>query len=118
MILTVIIYQSSLISATTGEDDTKTMIMEMKTTIAMLQEKITLLEVKKDPQYLFQCGYKEFKSYTSYDSPITYDSSFYSRTNLATGGLDLATGVFTSPFSGTYTVTFSLFANNYHGEFK
>merc|ERR1711892_165023 len=60
MILGVIIisvYQSSLISATTGEDAIKTMIMEMKTTIAMQDEKIsqTMTEMKnlqtKNQQY-------------------------------------------------------------------
>merc|ERR1711892_1481728 len=207
MILGVIIisvYQSSLISATTGEDAIKTMIMEMKTTIAMQdekisqtmtemknlqtknqqyeewfeilnikteqqqndieeqkkvvamlqrenllnQEKLTLQEVdskkfKEDqtmkmtslvedmnsmkalehetsikvttkvPPEVFYCGFQD-----SLFSPsiITYSSMFYSRTNQPTGGLDLATGVFTSPFPGTYTVTYSLYAYNYHGE--
>merc|ERR1711892_598229 len=207
MILGVIIisvYQSSLISATTGEDAIKTMIMEMKTTIAMQdekisqtmtemknlqtknqqyeewfeilnikteqqqndiqeqkevvamlqkenllnQEKLTLLEVdskkykeeqtkkvtsltedmnrmmslehetsikvKRDTPEVVYCGYRD---YVLSPSTITYDSMFYSRTNQPTGGLDLATGVFTSPFPGTYTVTYSLYASNDHGEY-
>merc|ERR1711892_1055391 len=206
MILGVIIisvYQSSLISATTGEEDIKTMIMEMKTTIimqeekisqtmtemknlqtknqqyeewfeilnikteqqqndiqeqkevvAMLQrenllnqEKLTLLEVDskkykedqtkkvtsltedmnsmmsmehetsikvtRDAPEVFYCGFQYgFQYGVSSPSNITYDSMFYSRTNQPTGGLDLATGVFTSPFPGTYTVTYSLYAYN------
>merc|ERR1711892_929651 len=194
MILGVIIisvYQSSLISATTGEDAIKTMIMEMKTTIAMQdekisqtmtemknlqtknqqyeewfeilnikidqqqndieeqkkvvvmlqkenllnQEKLTLLEVdsKKfkedqtmkvtslvedmnsmmslDPE-VFYCGFQDYVDRVYSPSTIPYDSMFYSRTNQPTGGLDLATGVFTSPFPGTYTVTYSLYAYN------
>merc|ERR1711935_895412 len=207
MILAVIIisvYQSSLISATTGEDDIKTMIMEMKTTIAMQdekvsqtmmemknlqkknqqfeewfeilnikidqqqnhiqeqkevvamlqrenllnQEKLTLLEVdskkykedqtkkvtsltedmnsmmslehetsikvKRDTPEVVYCGYRH--DVTSL-STIKYDSMFYSRTNQPTGGLDLATGVFTSPFPGTYTVTYTLYTYNDHGEY-
>merc|ERR1711892_388812 len=206
MILGVIIisvYQSSLISATTGEDAIKTMIMEMKTTIAMQdekisqtmtemknlqtknqqyeewfeilnikteqqqndiqeqkevvamlqrenflnQEKLTLLEVdsnkykeeetmkvtsltedmnsmkslehetsikvKRDTPEVVYCGYRH--DVTSL-STIRYDSMFYSRTNQPTGGLDLAFGVFTSPFPGTYTVTYSLWARNDPGE--
>ena len=185
MILVVIIisvYQSSLISATTCEDDIKTLMMEMKNlqkknqqfeewfeilnikiyqqqndiqeqkeVVAMLQrenllnqEKLTLLEVDskkyKEEQTMkvtsltedmnsmmslehetstpeaFYCGYQ---GYVSFPSTITYDSMFYSRTNQPTGGLDLATGVFTSPFPGTYTVTHSLYAGNcYNGEYS
>merc|ERR1712021_237598 len=177
MILVIIIsvYQSSLISATTGEDDIKTVMMEMKNlqkknqqfeewfeilnikidqqqndiqeqkeVVAMLQrenllnqEKLTLLEVDsnkykeeqtkkmtsltedmnrmmslehetsikvttKVPPEIVYCGYR---GSVSSPSTITYDSMFYSRTNQPTGGLDLATGVFTSPFPGTYTVS-------------
>merc|ERR1711892_1610483 len=184
MILAVIIisvYQSSLISATTGEDDIKTLRMEMKNlqkknqqfeewfeilnikideqqndiqeqkeVVAMLQrenllnqEKLTLLEVdskkykeeqtmkvtsltedmnsmmslehetsikvKRDTPEVFYCGFNS-GDYVSSPSTIKYDSMFYSRTNQPTGGLDLATGVFTSPFPGTYTVTWSLSA--------
>merc|ERR1711892_723218 len=187
MILAVIIisvYQSSLISATTGEDDIKTLMMEMKNlqkknqqfeewfeilnikidqqqndikeqkkVVAMLQkenllnqEKLTLLEVdskkykegqtkkmtslvedmnsmmsldhetsikvKMGPEVIY-CGYQN--SVTS-PSTITYDSMFYSRTNQPTGGLDLATGLFTSPFTGTYTVTYSLSVTNNPGD--
>merc|ERR1711892_1022949 len=188
MILAVIIisvYQSSLISATTGEDDIKTLMMEMKNlqkknqqfeewfeilnikidqqqndiqeqkeVVAMLQkenllnqEKITLLEVdskkfkegqtkkmtslvedmnsmmslehetsikvKRNIPEVVYCGYRYLVT-----SPrtITYDYLFYHRTNQPTGGLDLATGVFTSPFPGTYTITYSLEAVNYFGE--
>merc|ERR1712021_200809 len=57
LVFIISVYQSSLISATTGEDDIKTMIMEMKTTIAMQDEKIsqTMTEMKnlqtKNQQY-------------------------------------------------------------------
>merc|ERR1711892_227450 len=193
MILAVIIisvYQSSLISATTGEDDIKTLMMEMKNLqkknqqfeewfeilnikidqqqndiqeqkemVAMLQrenllnqEKLTLLEVDskkykedqtkkvtsltedmnsmmsmeheksikvtRDAPEVFYCGFQYgFQYGVSSPSNITYDSMFYSRTNQPTGGLDLATGVFTSPFPGTYTVTYSLYAWNNHDEY-
>merc|ERR1711935_524562 len=135
MILVIIIsvYQSSLISATTGEDDIKTMIKkmkttmeekmsqtmtEMKTTIAMQDEKIAMqdkkiaeLKQKEQKAEAFFCGYKN----QVWEGTINYQSMFYERTNLPTGGLDLATGIFTSPIPGTYTVTWSLYSWNNDG---
>merc|ERR1711935_865915 len=68
----------------------------------MSLEHETSIKVKRDTPEVVYCGYRDYVLSTS---TITYDSMFYSRTNQPTGGLDLATGVFTSPFPGTYTVT-------------
>merc|ERR1711935_591441 len=87
------------------------LMKEMNSMMSLEHE--TRMKVTRDPPEVFYCGYQ---SQVTSPSTITYDSMFYSRTNQPTGGLDLATGVFTSPFPGTYTVTYSLYASNDHGE--
>ena len=69
------------------------------------------IKVTKDPPEIYYCGYEEETS--SSGSTINYGSLFYQRTNQPTGGLDIHSGVFTSPFPGTYSVTWSLRNRNY-----
>ena len=47
---------------------------------------------------------------------ISYSSLLYSSTNTEGGYLDVATGVFSSPYPGSYTVTWSLLAKDGVGE--
>merc|ERR1711935_536395 len=81
----------------------------------MSLEHETSIKVTRDTPEVFYCGYQDL---VSSPSTITYSSMFYSRTNQPTGGLDLATGVFTTPFPGTYTVTYSLRADTDNGELE
>merc|ERR1711935_345015 len=63
----------------------------------MSLEHETSIKVKRDTPEVVYCGYRHDVTSPS-PSTITYSSLFYSRTNQPTGGRDLATGVFTSPF--------------------
>merc|ERR1711935_770420 len=149
------VYQSCLISATTGEDEIKTLMMEMKNLqktnmemktimarqdekiarqdekITMQDEKITMQDEKNamqdekiaeqkvamlqekmtSPEAIF-CGYQ---GKVTRPSNVNYAYLAFNRTNLHTGGLDVKTGVFTSPFHGTYTITYSARSTNHNG---
>jgi len=64
----------------------------------------------KDPPapYSFFCGYKDLTAIHS--ATITYDSLLYSSTNIPDDAtMDVETGIFTSGWGGTYTVTWSLY---------
>ena len=60
------------------------------------------------------CGYKD--KYTSSYSIIPYSSLLYSSTNTEGEGLDISSGLFTSPHPGSYTVTWGLDASMDTGE--
>ena len=60
---------------------------------------------------IYFCGYQESVSPFP-PGTITYSSMFYSRNTEPTGGLSLSTGVFTAPYSGVYTINWSLYAEN------
>ena len=94
-------------------------MMTMSETLDLLtletNEHKTSINVLRDTPIIYYCGYR--KAWSSH-STIEYSSLFYSRSNQPTGGLDITTGVFTSPFPGTYRVTWSLFAENYAGEYR
>jgi len=103
----------------------------LKNKTAKCQEVITNMEVKitelkeefdarekptnnmtvRDPPEVYYCGYSG-SSYTTSHGTISYSSLSYSRTNQPTGGLDISSGIFTSPYPGTYQVTWSLLAFN------
>merc|ERR1711935_697907 len=68
------------------------------------------INVLRDPPSIFYCGYQDYTYATK--SVITFDRLSYFRNNQPTGGLDPVTGVFTSPYPGSYSVSWSLFANN------
>ena len=78
---------------------------------AMLEK--TLFKLRNAP-YLYICGENAGLSFTSHTIP--YHTILYSSTNTEGGGLDISTGVFQSPFPGTYTVTWSMMADNNKGE--
>merc|ERR1711935_637988 len=67
----------------------------------------TSINVLRDAPELHQCGYK---ASASTQGPLPFDYLFYSSTNQPTGGIDLESGVFTSPFPGTYTITWSFYS--------
>ena len=70
----------------------------------------------RNPPYLHVCGGSKYNWIHSNSRIIDYTTLLYSSTNTEGGGLDIATGVFTSPWPGSYTVTYSLITWNYQGE--
>ena len=63
------------------------------------------------PPYLHSCG-SHFEGLSIKSQTVPYTSLLYSSTNTEGGGLNIETGVFTSPHPGTYTATWSLVAQN------
>ena len=63
------------------------------------------------PPYLHSCG-SHFEGLSIKAKTIPYTSLLYSSTNTMGGGLDIETGIFTSPHPGSYTVTWSLVSQN------
>merc|ERR1711970_1236788 len=86
---------------------------EINTRLAAIEEENKKLkmsvDVLRDPPVAFACGWKDKFQHVS-SMTVTYDSLYYERTNQWTeeGGLDITTGIYTAPYPGTYTVTYSL----------
>merc|ERR1712083_11804 len=76
--------------------------MTMKDELKMLQKEVTIL---RDSPFLHMCG--SHYDLLSGSKTIPYSKLFYSSTNTEGGGLDITSGVFTSPWGGSYTVTWS-----------
>merc|ERR1712013_753150 len=68
-----------------------------------LESEITRM---RNPPYMHACGYIYFTDIKS--TTIPYSTLLYSSTNTEGGGLDIASGVFTSSYPGSYTVTWAL----------
>merc|ERR1712241_1012758 len=102
------------------------MFLEMRKAMIELNKRVVaaeqkLLETKKvekeisrlrDGTYYHECAYAE--EIAVRDQPITYDRIFYYHFNVGSG-IDIATGTFTSPFPGTYTVSYTVSAENDNG---
>jgi septal ring factor EnvC (AmiA/AmiB activator) len=68
----------------------------------------------KEPPFFHACGYQDGASTNR--NTIPYSSLLYSSTNTEGGGLDVSTGIFSSPYPGSWTVTWSLRANDDAGD--
>merc|ERR1719154_351395 len=65
--------------------------------------------------YTYACGARS-GGWSKSGVSIPYSTLLYSSSNVeGPHGLDISTGVFTAGWPGTYTVTWSLMANDYHG---
>merc|ERR1711992_247067 len=73
------------------------------------------LAILKASPYIHACG-SHFEYLSASSGTIPYTSLLYSSTNQEDGGLDIATGVFTAPHGGSYTVSWDTSASLYHGE--
>jgi len=78
-------------------------------------ENSAIIKFLREPPESFACGYQN--QWFATHATVTYDSIFYERSNQPTGGLDIGSGVFTAPYPGTYTVTWTLWASNENGDF-
>lgn len=89
-------------------------IEEQQTRIEEIEKENSFL---KDPPVAFSCSYRSETRATS--SPVTYDSLYYSRTNALTeeGGMDLNSGLYTSPYPGTYTITYSMWVSDTYSKY-
>merc|ERR1711892_210495 len=108
---------------TANKDDLTATKDELTTTNAKLDDLTSLVDdltskdhelerdvsIIRNPPFIPSCGHRYSTSITA--QTIPYDSLLYSSTNTEGGGLDIATGVFTSPWPGSYTVTWSLTAD-------
>ena len=86
------------------QKETKTVLMKKNNE---LESEITRM---RNPPYMHACGYQGYTYIKS--ATIPYSTLLYSSTNTEGGGLDIASGVFTSSWPGSYTITWSLQANN------
>ena len=82
--------------------------------IAKAQNMDDDIRIIKNPPHMHACG--ALRSFSMKSSPIRYTSLLYSSTNTEGGGLDITSGVFTSSWPGSYTVTWSLYAYNHPGD--
>ena len=74
--------------------------------IVKTQELERKLSFARQPPFIHSCGSQDSISISS--MVISYNTLLYSSKNTEGGGLDLTRGTFTSPWGGTYTVTWSL----------
>ena len=69
----------------------------------------------KEPPFFHACGYQGVVIRITKQT-VPYKSLIYSSTNTESGGLDIDTGILTAPQSGSYTVTWSLSAEDNAGD--
>ena len=110
------ILSKTIIDQAEAHDD---MMAEMKMKLAMYKAKTDLLKrevaILKAPPYIHACG-SHYDRLSGSSGTIPYTSLLYSSTNTEGGGLDIATGVFTAPHGGSYTVYWDTSASLDSGE--
>jgi len=70
----------------------------------------------RNQPFFHTCGSHNDWFQDNYGKIINYTSLDYTSTNTEGGGLDISTGLFTSPHPGSYLVTWSLNSNNEAGD--
>ena len=96
---------------------TKSELSRTKAELITINKKLEReVSILKTPPFLHACGshYDYYYYYTDGPGIIPYTSLLYSSTNMEGGGLDINTGVFTAPQSGSYTVTWNTAAYIFH----
>merc|ERR1719481_126730 len=96
---------------TTAQTETKTVLMKKDNE---LESEMRRMRRMRNPPYMHACGYQLVTTIKS--ATISYSRLLYSSTNTEGGGLDIASGVFTSSYPGSYTVTWGLTAYDGAGE--
>merc|ERR1711936_721465 len=83
---------------------------ELKTKDATIEKLVREVSFLKDPPYTFFCAHRGGTT-ISY-ATITYNKLLYSSTSIPDSAtMDISSGIFTSGWGGTYTVTWSLNAD-------
>lgn len=77
--------------------------------MAKVNELVSELLIRREPPYMHACGSQN--SYSNSTGTIPYSTLLYSSSNTEGGGLDIDTGIFTSPHPGSYTVSWGLYAS-------
>merc|ERR1719347_622850 len=80
-----------------------------------LAETKSEIQRMKNTPYMHACG-AHIDKLNMKSAIIPYSTLLYSSTNTEGGGLDIASGVFTSSWSGSYTVSLGLIAQDDAGE--
>merc|ERR1719334_153255 len=95
----------------TMKDENREQELKIKEQQSIIEKMNISMEELRDPPVFYQCGFKGAVGSTA-NTVINYDSLYYSRSNQWTeeGGLDPSSGLFISPYSGTYSFTYSLMA--------
>merc|ERR1711970_1136144 len=97
------------------KDMNDTFLKELKTKDDSIKKLMNEMSLLKDSPYTFFCAYRDGTDITT--AAITYSKLLYSSTNIPDDAtMDIETGMFTSGWGGTYTVTWSLFAEDGQGD--
>merc|ERR1712183_629481 len=93
-------------------NDTFEREMEVKNySIQKLERDVCFL---KEPPYTYYSSY--LSSTTISSQTISYSSLLHSSTNVEGADMNISTGIFKSGWGGTYTVSWSLWADDGHGD--
>ena len=90
---------------------TKEELKSSMTTIKELEREVSFL---KEPPWTFFCG-SQPNGIIGSSQVLSYETLLYSSSNVDGAGLDLSSGIFTSGYAGTYTITWSLWAADKDG---
>merc|ERR1711892_208961 len=96
-----------------AKTDLESIVRDMRMEMNEMKDKLELLELKSEPVYIHTCGSHD-RSISSIGGTINYIYLLYSSTNTEVGGLDISSGLFSSPHPGTYMVTWTLIAYNFY----
>merc|ERR1711970_1576996 len=96
------------------EDNAKNLEKEGKAKDASIQKLEREVSLLKDPTFTYFSSYLSVTRIIS--QTITYEKLLYSSTNVEGAAMDISTGIFTSGWPGTYTVTWSLAADMDEGQ--
>ena len=100
---------------TETEDKLAGALIELSETKTELIEAKSEIKIMRNTPYMHACG-AHIDKLNMRSSTIPYSTLLYSDTNTEGGGLDIASGVFTSSWPGSYTVSLSLISQDDAGE--
>merc|ERR1712142_1143666 len=100
---------------TKTEDKLAEALIELAETKTELSETKSEIKRMRNTPYMHACG-AHIDKLNMKSTTIPYYTLLYSSTNTEGGGLDIASGVFTSSYPGSYTVTWALHPYNDAGD--
>ena len=90
----------------------KEKVFELEAKVLQLEKEVSAL---REPPFIHTCGSHYSGTFLT-STTIPYESLLYSSTNTQGGGLDVSSGIFTSPHPGTYEATWSMAAHDNHND--